>query len=160
MKQAEQVYLETLNSPQVKSLEVAGFSMGSMFANHLAARFGAQSTVMADLGISDSAMKRDFNARARTQPENAIFANYSLNQMNQEMRRNVVTLSLGFDILPKIFAVGQRRGREIDLDPNEADTSGIRHSVSIYRENAAKLDYNRPDTRAAGLTPAFRPALA
>jgi hypothetical protein len=160
MKQAEQVYLETLNNPQIKSLEVAGFSMGSMFVNHLAARFGAQSTVMADLGISDSAMKRDFNARARTQPENAIFANYTLGQMSQEMRRNIVSLNLDLDILPKIFAVGSRRGREIDLDPAGIDPEGIKHRVSIYRENASKLDYNRDGPRVASLVPALRPAFA
>lgn len=47
----EKAYLELLQNPAVKSIEVIGYSIGSIPANYLASVYDAKTTNIADLGV-------------------------------------------------------------------------------------------------------------
>jgi hypothetical protein len=139
-EKAEQAYLETIGNPGVRDMEVAGFSMGTIFTNYMAAKYGAKGTVFADLGIADSALEKLFNQRAENKAL-GVHPAYILNEMEDQMRDNVVVLKMKADLLPRIFALGPSRGRSIDLDAGpEADPDGIHHSAGIYLNQAGKID--------------------
>ena len=138
---ADEAYLETRNNPAVKDMEVAGFSMGTIFTNHVAAKYGAKGTVFADLGIADSTLEEIFNQQAHGSKPVGVHPAYVLNEMEDQMRDNVVVLKMKADLLPRIFALGPSRGRSVDLDAGpKADPDGIHHSAGIYLGQAEKID--------------------
>ena len=61
---ADKLYQDTRNNPDVKSVEVIGFSLGTLHANYIAAKYGVPTTVLADLGIGDKGLKSIFNKSA------------------------------------------------------------------------------------------------
>lgn len=58
---AEAAFLEIRNNPQVESMEVVGYSIGSLHMNYLAAKHDAVGTVIADMGMSNSVLTDIYN---------------------------------------------------------------------------------------------------
>lgn len=139
-KKAEEAYFDTMNNPQVKDMEIGGFSMGTMFSNYIAAKYDAKATVFADLGISDHQLAQIFNERAKNEPGSPA-PEHGLDTMIQKMRENVTVLKMKGDLLPQIFALGASRGKIIDLDRGpEADPEGIEHNAGIYSNRAGLVE--------------------
>lgn len=141
-KQAEQVYLDTVNNPDVKSVEVIGFSLGTLHANYVTAKYDAKSTVLADLGMSKSSLTEIFNERASND------ADFSLSDLKTNMAENMTVLRLKADIVPVLFGEGPSRGTIIDLDQGDyPDIKGMSHLSKIYNRSAQGM--NEETTMAA-----------
>lgn len=157
-KQAEQLYLDTLNNPDVKTVEVIGFSLGTLHANYVTAKYDAKSTVLADLGLSKDGLTKIFNERARNDE------GFSLSSLKKNMAENMTVLRLKADIVPALFGEGPSRGKVIDLDKgNYPDIKGLSHLSSIYNRWSQDLDEEltisaqAPRPQAPSF-PAFAPA--
>lgn len=141
---AEKLYLETLGSPGIRTLEIVGYSIGSQYLNYMAARHGAKGTAIADMGISDNVLNEAVKSRA-ADPD---MSQYSLPEITAQMRQGITVLHLSADKLPKWFAAGPSRGTIIDLDAAHAsggkrslkdwfsDRAAIAHIPQIYEAHA------------------------
>ena len=126
---AEKLYLDTRKNPDVKSVEVIGFSLGTLHANYIAAKYGVPATVLADLGIGDKGLRSIFNKSAANDAEIA----------EKNLKNNLTVLRMGMDMVP-LFGAGPHRGTVIDLDTGRApDASGITHLASIYNKKAQNI---------------------
>lgn len=133
--QAEQLYLDTVNNPDVKTVEVIGFSLGTLHANYVTAKYDAKGTVLADLGLSKDGLTKIFNERASN--DNS----FSLSSLKNNMAENMTVLRLKADIVPALFGEGPSRGKVIDLDRGDyPDLKGLSHLSSIYNRSAQALD--------------------
>jgi hypothetical protein len=149
-KQAEQLYLDTLNNPAVKSVEVIGFSLGTLHANYVTAKYDAKSTVLADLGMSKDGLTKIFNERARNDPSLESDANFSLDSLQQNMSENMTVLRLKADLVPALFGEGPSRGTIIDLDKGRyPDVAGMSHLSEIYNRSARGVE---EETRTTTVT--------
>jgi hypothetical protein len=134
-KQAEQLYLDTVDHPDVKSVEVIGFSLGTLHANYVTAKYDAKSTVLADLGLSKDGLTKIFNERASND------SNFNLSSLKNNMAENMTVLRLKADLVPALFGEGPSRGKIIDLDKGDyPDLKGMSHLSSIYNRSAQYLE--------------------
>lgn len=142
---AEKVYLDTINHPDVKSVELVGFSLGTLHVNYMAAKYGAVGTVLSDLGIADNTLTHLFNKKSGAENDP--------NALMNTLKGNITVLHMGLDIIPQLFGVGPSRGHVISLDEGDKpDLSGLTHRTEVYRDKARKL--------ADGMLPAPPPASA
>lgn len=132
---AEKVYLDTLKDPQVKSVEIIGYSIGSQHLNYMAAKHGARGTAIADMGMPTQVLTSVFNkGMADSKPA------YSLNEISQSMRERVTVLHLDKDKLPQWASAGPSLGTQIALDAGSAmDWKGLLHVPQVYGINAGPL---------------------
>jgi hypothetical protein len=122
--QAEQAYLELMKNPEVKSVELVGYSLGTTFVNYLAAKYGAYGTTIADLGISENTLRATFNKAA-------------LPDAYKRLHERTVDLVLQDDLIVRIFGNGVHRGRQIDLDTRDpSDLRASVHFVDVYLDKA------------------------
>jgi hypothetical protein len=124
---ADRVYLETKANPAVKSIEAVGFSLGTLHANYVAAKYGIRATVLSDLGIGDKGLTDIFNSKAGAE------------KARRRLSRDVTVLDMELDLIPRLFAAGPHRGRVIALDAGAPDLSGLSHHVSAYSRKAREL---------------------
>ncbi|MGZ9109056.1 MAG: hypothetical protein ACXW4B_09575 [Micavibrio sp.] len=136
-RQAEDLYREALNHPDVKSLEVIGFSLGSLHANYMSAKYGAKGTVIADLSLPQNGLTALFNERARNDPGNDL----TIQQMEQNMSEDLTVLRLRADLVPTIFGMGPSRGQVIELDEGpKPNLRGLIHLAAIYNQSARGVE--------------------
>lgn len=125
---AEQLYLDTINNPDVKSVEVVGFSLGTLHANYIAAKYGVKGTVLADLGIANRGLKSIFNDSAQ-----------DVNSAKSNLKNNLTILNMQLDPVSWL-GFFRRQGTVIDLDKGRApDLKGAQHLAKNYDENANAL---------------------
>jgi|GEM_PF-5246854 len=151
---AETAYLELLQNPNVKSLEVVGYSIGTISTNYLAAVYGAKTTNIADLGVpgSDSALSphlrsvlpNHFNtcANGLYPPATGAFV--------QNLNDNVIGLKMRADFLGgTVGGVGKEYGEQIVLDKDNFEIKGAGHVPEVYADTAKTMDPTTPDVEAA-----------
>jgi hypothetical protein len=105
--------------PEVRSLEIIGYSLGSQVANALAVRQRAIGTVFADMGLDISIIERDAQADKAA--------------LRQELRQHLRSLRLSGDLLVRVYAVGETIGERIDLP---GGVVGLLHQPEIYVNSA------------------------
>jgi len=156
-RQAENLYRETLNHPDVKSLEVIGFSLGSLHANYVSAKYGAKGTVIADLSLPQNGLTKLFNERARNDPG----SNLTVQQMKQRMSEDLTVLRLRADLVPTVFSMGPSRGQVIELDEGpKPNLRGLTHLAAIYNQSARGFEERALDALESTMVIAARiPAL-
>lgn len=157
-RQAENIYRDTLNHPDVNSLEVIGFSLGSLHANYVSAKYGAKGTVIADLSLPQNGLTALFNERARNDPGQDL----TVQQLEQNMSENLTVLRLRADLVPTIFGMGPSRGQVIELDEGpRPNLRGLGHLAAIYNQSAQGFEESTLDARDKNVVMAARiPALA
>lgn len=138
---AEQAYLELLQNPDVKSLEVIGYSIGSIPANYMASIYGATVTNIADLGVPQPGeTSTNFSASAH-----GLFP-AAHGEFKTNLTENVVGLELRGDALGgSVGEVGQRYGQQIVLDEDDLNLFGFAHIPMVYADSAREL-HNAPET--------------
>jgi hypothetical protein len=135
---AERAYLQTLCDPQVRSVEVIGYSLGSQPANLLAVRWGATGTVFGNMGIAPERLAQGLTDAPAGTTRATVDA-------------RLTVLSLGGDVLVRMFGVGEEIGRRIDL-PGSA--LGVLHDPEIYAHAASQVLAERsPDGQFDGWAP-------
>lgn len=131
---AEQTYLNTLNDPRVKSLEIIGYSIGSLHLNTMAAKYGAQGTAIADMGISNQVLTSIFNKGVEGPGLNLV------EDMDAAMKTRVTSLKKEWDKLPASSAASAPRGTVISLDQGSwTDILGLAHIPQVYAADAEKM---------------------
>lgn len=141
---AEKTYLDTINHPDVKTVELVGFSLGTLHVNYMAAKYGAVGTVLSDLGIADNTLTHLFNKKSGAENDP--------NALMNKLKENITVLHMGLDIIPRLFGAGPSRGNVISLDEGDnPDLSGLTHRTEVYRDKAKKLAEGTP---APALAPA------
>ncbi|HBR68889.1 MAG TPA: hypothetical protein DEA55_05890 [Rhodospirillaceae bacterium] len=152
---AEQAYLNLLQNPEVKSIEVIGYSIGSIQANYLASVYGAKVTNIADLGVPGTGwdsgyqkfMAENFNTCAHGLFPGA-YGNFADN-----LNKNVVGLELRMDTMGgAVGGVGTRFGKTIVLDEKDINLMGIGHVPLVYAETA-RAQHNAPITEPVAISP-------
>lgn len=135
---AEKLYQDTINNPNVKSVEVVGFSLGTLHANYIAAKYGIKATVLADLGIAGRGLKSIFNNSA----EDVAAAKLHLKNNLTDLRMELDPVSwLGFF---------RHQGKVINLDQGKSpDAKGMLHLATNYNENAKALIKENPNLAGA-----------
>lgn len=127
---AEKVYLDTIKHPEVKSVEVVGFSLGTLHVNCMTAKYGVKGTVLSDLGITDRGIKNLFNRKAAGDVEGAV----------SNLKKNLTVLRMALDLIPPLFGVSEHRGRVVQLDDGDfPNLSGIFHRARTYSEKARRF---------------------
>lgn len=145
-RQAERLYIDTLIHPDVKSLEVIGFSLGTLHANYVTAKFGAKGTVIADLGLPENQLTALFNERARLNPGHEM----TPRQMERQMNKDLTVLRLRADLVPAFFKAGPNHGHVIDLDKGSIpDLPGLGHLAAIYNQSAEGFVEREPARTAS-----------
>ncbi|MDB5492601.1 MAG: hypothetical protein JWO78_2450 [Micavibrio sp.] len=130
---AEKIYLDTINNPDVKSVEVVGFSLGTLHANYIAAKYGVKGTVLADLGIANRGLKNIFNDNAR-----------DVDAAKNHLKNNLTDLRMELDPVSWL-GFFRHRGNVIGLDRGRnPDPEGILHLSENYNKNAQKLMTEKP----------------
>lgn len=149
---AEKLYLDTIGNPDVKSVEIIGYSIGSMHLNYLAAKHDARGTAIADMGInySQNILKSIF-----TDSVADLQSSRTMESLQQQMRRNVTVLDMSADILPKIAAAGPSQGNVRSLDQGSVwDMKAVAHIPQVYKANADKLlNPETPERQSASPSP-------
>lgn len=125
---AEKLYHDTINNPDVKSVEVAGFSLGTLHANYIAAKYGVKGTVLANLGIANRGLKDIFNNNADEVSAAKLWLKNNLTEI--QMRLDPVSW----------LATFRRYAKVIGIDKGEApDLKGVEHLAQNYDDNAQAL---------------------
>lgn len=125
---AEKLYQDTLNNPEVKSIEVVGFSLGTLHANYIAAKYGVKGTVLADLGIANRGLKDIFNNNAE-----------NVSSAKTHLKTNLTILDMKLDPVSWL-GFFRHHGKVIGLDlGGEPDAKGIQHLARNYAANAGQL---------------------
>lgn len=144
-RDAEQAFLTTARDPQIRSLEMVGYSIGSIHANYMAARHGAVGTNMADMGLAQGVLTHAFNERSEGRP-------VPVDQIDQTMRENIVSLGMRADFLPRQFAGSEPRGSVVVLDQDSIRLGGAAHVPYFYMKAAqammAERERERPEPEA------------
>jgi hypothetical protein len=139
---AEKLYQDTINNPDVKSVEVVGFSLGTLHANYIAAKYGVKGTVLANIGIANRGLKSIFNDSA----EDVSAAKLHLNN-------NLTDLRMALDPVSWL-GIFRHYGTVIGIDKGNApDLKGAEHLAKNYAENARDFMEKKP-------SPAPQPAPA
>lgn len=138
MPAAERAYLQTLCDPQVNTVEVIGYSLGSQSANLVAVRWGATGTVFGNMGIDADRLAQGL-------------AQSPARSTRASVDSRLTVLSLGGDVLVRMFGVGEEIGRRVDL-PGAA--MGMLHDPEVYAQAASQVLAERsPDGQFDGWAP-------
>lgn len=132
----DDAYTEALCEELIKSVELVGYSMGSQIANYLVVKYGAYGVVFGDMGLDSTLLKRH--------------AQGDLRAARARAREHVVSLSLGGDLVVKMFGVGDVVGTVVDLP---GALAGVLHQPEVYANaaNAAIRDRDSGRDAAAGV---------
>ena len=144
---AESAYLDLLQDPNVKSLEVVGYSVGSIPANYQASVYGAEVTNIADLGVSgsDEGSMQNFLAHTFNWCGNG-FSPGASGEFGKNLEDNVVGLSIRADAMGGfIGSVGNKYGEQIVLDRDGFQITGAAHVPEFYADAAREL-HDAPET--------------
>lgn len=152
---AENAYLDLLKDPEVKSLEVIGYSVGAIPANYYASVYGAKVTNIADLGVPGTEIDghtstQQFIAGAATKLgfnwcSNGFFPGVH-GDFKTNLESNVVGLELRLDVMGgPLGAVGERYGTRIVLDEDHLNTLGSAHIPDVYAKSARE-EFDAPET--------------
>lgn len=144
---AEKAYLEMLQDPDVKSMEVIGYSIGSIQASYLASVYGAKTTNIADLGTPNSGLleapQKWLDASFNTCAHGLFPGAYG--GFKDNLDRNVVGLELRADVMGgALGGVGQRPGTQIVIDKGDMALSGIAHVPQVYADEIVKRIQDPP----------------
>lgn len=130
---AEKLYLDTVNNPDVKSVEVVGFSLGTLHTNYIAAKYGVKGTVLADLGLANRGLKEIFNNNAA-----------DVDTAKSNLKNNLTILSMKLDPVSWLGTF-RHQGKVVDLDQGHApDLKGAQHLAKNYDENAEIILKHQP----------------
>lgn len=145
---AEEIYLDLLQDPEVKSVEVIGYSIGAIPANYLASVYDAKVTNIADLGVPGTGWDSAYQKRMA---ENFSLCTHGLfpgahGDFAKNLNGNVVGLELRMDTMGGLAGgVGTRFGKTIVLDEKDINLKGVGHVPLIYAETARE-QHNAPVT--------------
>ena len=137
---AEKAYLEMLSDPNLKSVEVAGYSIGSIPANYLAATYGAQVTNIANLGVPNANSFDNWGGYLNWDSKN------DFPEMKggflENINKGAVNLVIAYDDFMggNVFGdVGAELGNDIYLDSAwDLNVQGAAHVPAVYAEIAEK----------------------
>jgi hypothetical protein len=136
---ADDAYTEALCEELIKSIELVGYSMGSQIANYLAVKYGAYAVVFGDMGLDSTLLKR--HARGDVRAARAL------------AREHIVSLSLGGDLVVRMFGVGEVVGTVVELP---GALAGVLHQPEVYA-NAANAAIRDRDAARGAAAAASRP---
>lgn len=155
---AEGTFLDLLQDPNVKSLEVIGYSIGSIPANYYASVYGAQVTNIADLGVPGTEIDGYMSTQQLTASlATSIGFNWCSNgffpgahgEFRDNLDNNVIGLSLRADAMGGTLGrVGTAFGNQIVLDEDNLNLLGAAHVPEVYASTAAR----QPDTPSVETT--------
>jgi hypothetical protein len=128
---AEDAYTETLCEDLVSSVELVGYSMGSQIANYLSAKYGAYAVVFGDMGLDAKLLER--------------YSGGDVKAARARVREHVVSLSLGGDMVVRMFGVGEVVGTVVQLPGGLA---GVFHQPEIYANAASTAIREREAQRS------------
>jgi hypothetical protein len=142
LSQADHAYLDLMKNPDVKSVELVGYSLGTFYVNYLSAKYGARGTTIADLGLSGNMLRSMFNEKA-------------LDGVYDRLRDRTVNLVLKDDLIVRMFSASPHMGRQIDLDTHQvSDYAATIHFVDVYLDKVR----DRNGMSAPAMAPAMVPA--
>lgn len=146
----EAAYLELLQDPSVKSIEVIGYSIGTIPANYLASVYDAKITNIADLGVPHTGRDEAFGLQKWTAENFNVCAKGMFpgahGQFKDNLNQNTVGLELRADAMGgSIGGVGMRFGQQIILDKDELNIAGAAHVPQVYADSAREL-HDAPET--------------
>ncbi len=119
IRRGDDAYTEALCDEAIKSIELVGYSMGSQIANYLAVKYGAYAVVFGDMGLDSTLLERHAHGDVQAAREQA--------------REHIVSLSLGGDLVVKVFGVGRVVGTVVKLPGSLA---GVLHQPEVYAHAA------------------------
>ncbi|MCB9983537.1 MAG: hypothetical protein H6861_07695 [Rhodospirillales bacterium] len=139
----EKAYLHLLQNPEVTSIEIIGYSIGSTSANYLAAIYGASVTNIADLGIPGTI--------ARSSSPDDIFNTCShgtfppaTGAIEHNMHSNIKSLKLRCDLMGGLLGdIGKEFGKVIVLGDGPFMGHVPKHyanAVYTYDPDAPKVE--------------------
>ena len=143
---AEMLYLVLLENPDVKSIEVVGYSIGTIPANYLASVYDAEVTNIADLGVPNTGydqkvqnwLSKQFDTCA-----NGLFPGVH-GEFEKNLNENVVGLKMRADVMGgALGGVGKEYGEQIVLDKGDLNWAGAAHVPEVYAKAATE---NFPET--------------
>lgn len=132
---AERAYLDIANDPNVKSMELVGYSIGSLHMNYMAAKHGAVGTNLADMGMPSSVLASQFNEAVA----GGGGQTHSQQEIAEAMQNRVTTLTMRADVLPRAFAASAPLGKENILDAQGLNWMGVTHVPMFYAKEAGKI---------------------
>ncbi len=146
----EKAYLELLQNPDVKSIEVIGYSIGSIPANYLASVYDAKITNIADLGVPHTGRDEALGFQKWTAENFNVCAKGMFpgahGEFKDNLNQNTIGLALRGDTMGgALGGVGLRFGEQIVLDKGDLNWLGFAHVPQIYADSAREL-HNAPET--------------
>ena len=133
----EQEYLRILQDPNVPSVELIGYSIGSTPANYLVGQYGAITTNIADLGVPSGHFVEAC--------ENGHFPLVN-EEFNANLAANIVGLELRADGLGgAIGDIGPQHGEQITLDENDLNLIGAFHVPQAYEATVIEHFPDEPE---------------
>jgi hypothetical protein len=133
---AEDAYTEALCEEVISSIELVGYSMGSQIANYLSVKYGAYAVVFGDMGLDARLLERH--------------AAGDVKAARARVHEHVVSLSLGGDLVVRMFGVGEVLGTVVQLPGGLA---GVFHQPEVYANAANAAIRDREAARKAGSQP-------
>ncbi|MEM7650870.1 MAG: hypothetical protein AAF204_02165 [Pseudomonadota bacterium] len=151
----EKAYLDLLEDSNVKSIEIIGYSLGSLPASYLASVYGAQITNFADLGVPHTGSEAHLKSqRAMSNNFNVCSKGYfpgAYGEFKNNLDKNTVGLRLRADVMAGNFLgnltgkVGERFGTQIMLDKDDLNIAGAGHVPQVYADTAKEV-HDAPET--------------
>ena len=130
---ADDAYTEALCEDVISSIELVGYSMGSQIANYLSVKYGAYAVVFGDMGLDARLLERH--------------AAGDVKAARARVHEHVVSLSLGGDLVVRMFGVGEVLGTVVQLPGGLA---GVLHQPEVYANAANAAIRDREAARNAG----------
>lgn len=137
---AEAIYLELLQDSDIKTIEMIGYSIGSIPANYMSSIYSVPTTNIADLGTPERIMSSVFDACAH-----GLFPG-AHGEFKTNLDNNVIGLELRLDAAGGwLGGAGPRHGKRIALDQDSLNPIGFAHIPDIYA-TSAREQHNAPET--------------
>ncbi len=133
---AEKAYLDLLEDPQVQTLEVVGYSIGTIPANYYASVYDAQVTNIADLGVPGSVegSTQNFLAHTFNWCNNGAFPG-AHGKFEENLNQNVVGLRMRADMMGgALGAAGNEYGKQVTIDKDSLNFAGGAHVPQVYAD--------------------------
>lgn len=153
---AEKIYLELLQDPDVKSVEFIGYSIGAIPGNYLASVYGAKTTNIADLGAPNSNTLEHWQKQIQASfgtCANGLFPG-AHGAFKDNLDKNVKGLELRLDVMGgTLGGTGQRFGEQIIIDKDNMALAGIAHVPKVYADAIAERTPDAPSVERTGVSP-------
>jgi hypothetical protein len=147
---AEKAYIEWLQKPEIASLEIIGYSIGSIPANYLASVYDAKASNVADLGVPGTGpgggakrwLAANFNTCAH-----GLFPG-ATGEFRDNLKANVVGLKLRMDAFGgPIGDAGDEFGARYILDTEDLNLLGVGHIPEVYANTVKEAFPQTPEVR-------------